>query len=96
MFDPKWGVLAVALIVFAMAASYNMQLGYAAGAGLGMLALIYIGIRYLFSFEPMQAGSKRGVLDSRLSRLSRNRHKAANAQVVETARASGKTPDQNA
>lgn len=80
MFDPKWGVLAVALIVFAMAASYDMQLGYAAGAGLGMLALIYIGIRYLFSFEPLQAGSKRGVLANRLSRLTRNRRKAAKTQ----------------
>ena len=39
MFNPKWAVIAVALAVFAMAASYDAQLGLAVGIVMRMRAI---------------------------------------------------------
>jgi hypothetical protein len=77
MVDPKWAVLVVVLSVFAMAASYDLQLGLAAGAGLAVLTLIYLTIRTIFLIEPAHELAKRSELSSRIARLSINRRKAA-------------------
>mgnify|MGYP001803331160 CR=1 FL=1 len=40
MFSPKWAVIAVALAIFAMAASYDAQLGLAVGVVLVVITAI--------------------------------------------------------
>ena len=45
MFNPKWGVLLVGLAVFAMAASYDADLGLAVGIVLVVLVSIALWIR---------------------------------------------------
>jgi hypothetical protein len=48
LFDPKWLVAAVAVAAFGLAASYDLRLGLAAGALLGVVLVMwfYLALRY--------------------------------------------------
>ncbi len=83
MLDPKWAVIAVALGVFALAASYDAQLGLAAGVVLAIIGGVYLWIRVRFSYEPDQLGASRAVLSRRFLSLGRNR-RAAEARETAT------------
>ena len=76
MFDPKWGVIIVALGVFALAASYDAQLGLVAGGTILGIAAVYAWIRVRFAMDPGRIPSDRSILSKRLGLLSRNRREA--------------------
>lgn len=82
MFNPKWGVLLVALAVFAMAASYDADLGLAVGIVLVLLVSIALWIRVRFAFQPGKSPADRQALASRFKRLGRNR-RAAQAEEAQ-------------
>ncbi len=82
-FDPKWLVVAVALAAFGLILSYDLRLGLAAGAVLGVIGAfwLYVSLRYgALSTEP---ASGRQTLVARLRSQSSNRRYAA-ARIAET------------
>ena len=85
MFNPKWGVIAVALSVFALAASYDAQLGLAVGIGLVVITAIILWIQLRFALEPGESPADRSALARRFKRLGRNR-RAAQAAAIEKER----------
>ncbi|MGB3469586.1 MAG: hypothetical protein WBA51_02035 [Erythrobacter sp.] len=76
MFDPKWGVFAVALGAFALAASYDLRLGVAAGVVIAIIAAIYLWIRLRFAFGNEDSPADRSKLATRFARLGKNRRDA--------------------
>ncbi len=90
MLDPKWAIIAVALGVFALAASYDAQLGLAAGVVLAVIASIYLWVRVRFASEGAQSGASRAVLSTRFLSLGRNRRAA---EARETASRNQKRPE---
>ena len=82
MFNPKWGVLLVALSVFALAAGYDAQLGLGVGIGLVVIIAIVLWIRVRFAFQPGESNADRSRLLRRFKRLGRNR-RAAQAEEAE-------------
>lgn len=93
MLDPKWGVLIVALAIFALAAGYDATLGWAVGVVIVVLAAIFLWIRVRLGLHPGESPADRGTIARRYSLLGRNRREAQRArQLAEDARAS-KTED---
>lgn len=76
MFNPKWGVFAAGLGAFALAASYDIRLGIAAGVVMTVIVAIYLWIRLRFAFEPDHSGANRAALANRVRRLGENRREA--------------------
>jgi hypothetical protein len=76
MLDPKWGILAVALSLFALAAGYDAQLGLAVGIVLVVIAAIALWIRLRFASRPGKSPADRSIVTERLRRLGRNRRTA--------------------
>ena len=85
MFNPKWGVIAVALSVFALVASYDAQLGLAVGIGLVVITAIILWIQLRFALEPGESPADRSALARRFKTLGRNR-RAAQAAAIEKER----------
>ncbi|MDJ0979028.1 MAG: hypothetical protein QNI87_10900 [Erythrobacter sp.] len=81
MLNPKWGVIAVALAVFALAASYDAQLGLGVGIGLVVIVAIALWIRVRFALQPGESPADRSKLASRFKRLGRNRRAAQAAEL---------------
>ena len=86
MFNPKWGVIAVALGVFALAAGYDAQLGLAVGIGLVVIVAIALWIRLRFAMQPGVSPADRSQLAARYNRLGRNRRAAQAAESSAQAR----------
>lgn len=82
MFDPKWAIIAVSLSLFALAASYDAQLGLAVGIGLVVIAAIVLWIRVRFAARPGKSPADRSALTSRFQRLGRNRRAAQAASEL--------------
>ena len=80
MFNPKWGVIAVAIGVFALAASYDAQLGLAVGIGLVVIVASAPWIRVRFALQPGTSPADRSALSQRFRTLGRNRRAAQAAQ----------------
>ncbi|MEM9086512.1 MAG: hypothetical protein AAGB23_11365 [Pseudomonadota bacterium] len=80
MFNPKWGVIAVAIGVFALAASYDAQLGLAVGIGFVVIVAIALWIRVRFALQPGTSPADRSALSQRFRTLGRNRRVAQAAQ----------------
>ena len=80
MFDPKWGVLIVALSVFALAASYDAKLGTAVGVVLALIAGFALYIQLRIGFRRGSSPADRAELANRYSRLGRNRRAAQAAR----------------
>lgn len=81
-FDPKWMVVAVALAAFGLALSYDLRLGLAVGALLGVIAVfwLYVSLRYgTLSDEP--ASGRKRLVERLRSQSSNRRRAAARAQV---------------
>lgn len=76
MFSPKWGILAVALAVFALAAGYDAQLGLAVGVSLLVLVSIGLWIRVRFAMQPGTSNADRARFTKRFRKLGRNRRVA--------------------
>lgn len=78
--NPKWLVLGVALAAFGLIASYDLRLGLAAGAFLGVIGAmwLYLALRY-GSLSGATSGRKKLVALVRRQALNR-RHAAAGAQ----------------
>ncbi|MEO1729334.1 MAG: hypothetical protein AAFR64_01190 [Pseudomonadota bacterium] len=76
MLDPKWGIFAVALGIFALAASYSVQLGLAVGIGIVAVAAIFLWVQLRFAFQPGESPADRSALTRRFNRLGRNRRAA--------------------
>ncbi len=76
MLDPKWGILAVALSLFALAAGYDAQLGLAVGIVLVVIAAIALWIRLRFACRPGKSPADRSAVTDRMKRLGRNRRAA--------------------
>ncbi len=76
MFDPKWGVIAVALGVLALAAAYSVQLGLAVGIGLVAISAIALWVQVRFALQPGKSPADRSALARRFGRLGRNRRAA--------------------
>jgi hypothetical protein len=76
--EPKWLVAAVALAAFGMLASYDVRLGMAAGALLGVIGALwfYIAVRY---GSLSGAPSGRQALAQRVRVQEANRRAAARA-----------------
>lgn len=92
MFNPKWGVIAVALAVFALAASYDAQLGLAVGIVLLVIAAVALWIWARFSSRPGRSNTDRSAVSSRFQRLGRNRRAAqAEAEAEAKSRAQAGT-----
>lgn len=82
MFNPKWGVIAMALGVFAIAATYDAQLGLAVGIGLVVIVAIYLWIQLRFALQPGESPADRSALAQRFSRLGKNRRAAQAASEL--------------
>lgn len=82
MFNPKWAVIAVALAVFAMAASYDAQLGLAVGIVLVVIAAAALWIWARFAMQPGKSPADRSRLSQRFKRLGRNRRAAQAASEL--------------
>ena len=95
MFSPKWAVIAVALAIFAMAASYDAQLGLAVGVVLVVITAIALWIRVRFSYQPGTNNADRTRLRERFKRLGRNR-RAAQAEEAELRAQSRTDPSERA
>ncbi|MEE4289638.1 MAG: hypothetical protein V2J14_09735 [Erythrobacter sp.] len=76
MFDPKWGVLIVALSVFALAASFDAKLGWAVGFVLAAIAAIALYIQFRIGFRSGTSPADRARLANRYRRLGSNRRAA--------------------
>lgn len=74
--SPKWMVTGVALVMFGLIASYDLRLGLAAGAVLGVAAImwLYLALRY---GSLGGAPSGRGLLVAQVQKQARNRRRAA-------------------
>ena len=75
LFDPKWLVAGVAIAAFALVATYDLRLGLAAGALLGLvLAMwLYLAVRY---------GSLSGAPSGRKALAAKVRVQEANRRVA--------------
>lgn len=82
MLSPKWAVLAVALSVFALAASYDAELGLAVGVALLILVSIGLWIRVRFAMQPGESNTDRYKMSKRFKRLGRNRRAAQAASEL--------------
>ena len=82
MFTPKWGVILVALAIFAMAASYDAQLGLAVGIVLVVIAAVALWIWARFAMQPGESKADQSRLSRRFQKLGRNR-RAAQAEEAE-------------
>lgn len=75
--DPKWFVIGFALAAFALILHYDLRLGLAAGALLGVIAALwlYLAVR----FGPLGGGgmSERRVMQERYRQQVDNRRRAA-------------------
>jgi len=91
MFNPKWGVLAVALGVFALAAAYSVELGLAVGLVLASVSAIALWAYLRSAFQQGESRTDRSTLALRFSRLGRNR-RAAQATADLRAKARSDTP----
>lgn len=79
MFNPKWGVILVALAIFALAASYDAQLGLAVGIVLVVITAISLWIWARFALQPGESPADRSSLATRFKTLGRNRRAAQKA-----------------
>lgn len=79
MFNPKWGVIAAALGVFALAATYSAQLGWAVGVGLVVITAFVLWVQVRFAMQPGVDRADRSALANRFNRLGRNRRVAQKA-----------------
>ena len=77
---PKWLVIGVALAAFALIASYNLRLGLAAGALLGVVgaAWLYLALRY---GSLSGAPSGRSMIVDRALEQARNRRRASDTKA---------------
>lgn len=79
MLDPKWAITAVALGIFALAASFDAQLGLAVGIALVIIAAIALWVRVRFGGRSDTNRSDRSALAQRFQRLGDNRRAAQQA-----------------
>jgi len=82
MLNPKWAVLAVALAVFALAASYDADLGLAVGVVLVVIISMALWVRVRFAMQPGKSNADRYTLSKRFKRLGRNRRAAQAASEL--------------
>ena len=80
MLDPKWGIFAVALGIFALAASYSAQLGLAVGIGIVVIAALFLWVQLRLALQPGESPADRSKLANRFARLGRNRRVAQAAE----------------
>lgn len=73
--DPKWFVIGFALAAFALILSYDLRLGLAAGALIGVICAMwfYLALRY---------GSLSGASSGRLALVERVRQQANNRRLA--------------
>ena len=85
MFNPKWAVIAVALAIFALAASYDAQLGLAVGIVLVVIAAGALWVWARFALQPGRSNADRYAVSKRFRQLGRNR-RAAQAEAESRAK----------
>lgn len=90
---PKWLVVGVALIGFALVAGYDLRLGMAAGAVVGsaLLMWLYVGLRYGTRND---AASGRTMMVARVRQHSDNRRAAAVRAMAASRAQQGADPSQ--
>jgi len=76
MINPKWAVIAAALGVFALAASYSAQLGLAVGLVFVVITAIVLWVQLRLALEPGESKTDRSAMARRYDRLGRNRRAA--------------------
>lgn len=81
MFDPKWLVLGVLLSAFALLANYDKQLGIAAGAVLGLIALGYLWVKVRLWMAGHEPGDTRRAMIARFRKLTDNRRRARDKEL---------------
>lgn len=74
--DPKWYVLAAALVAFAILLNYDLSFGIAAGVIFGVIGAVWLYLRIRLAPERGEPHSERGAMFERFRRLSRNRRAA--------------------
>jgi len=94
MLNPKWGVIAVALGVFALAAAYSAQLGLAVGIVLVVITAMVLWVQIRFALQPGESPADRSALARRFDRLGRNR-RVAQAAAESGAQAGADTPERS-
>jgi hypothetical protein len=77
LFDPKWFVIGFALIALALIASYDLRLGLAAGAVLGIFAALWLTFALRYGLVGDDRPSHRRQLLGRFRLQLNNRRKAA-------------------
>lgn len=78
--DPKWLVIGFALAAFALIITYDLRLGLAAGAVLGVFGAVWLYLALRFSLLGAdRPTNRRAMLDRFRVQLS-NRRKAARAK----------------
>jgi hypothetical protein len=77
LFDPKWFVIGFALIALALIVNYDLRLGLAAGAVLGIFAALWFAFALRYGLVGDDRPSHRRQLLGRFRQQLSNRRKAA-------------------
>ncbi|MFN7159582.1 MAG: hypothetical protein ACK4MR_12965 [Erythrobacter cryptus] len=75
--DPKWFVIGFALAAFALILHYDLRLGLAAGALLGVIAALWLYLAVRFGLLGGGGMSERRVMQERYRQQVDNRRRAA-------------------
>jgi hypothetical protein len=75
--DPKWFVIGFAVAAVALILHYDLRLGLAAGALLGVFAALWLYLVLRFGLLDDRRPSHRRVLQERFLKQASNRHRAA-------------------
>lgn len=76
--DPKWFVIGFAVAAFALILHYDLRLGLAAGALLGVVAAVWLYLALRFGLLGRAYPSERRAMQERFRKQISNRRRAAN------------------
>lgn len=85
--DPKWFVIGFALAAFALILHYDLRLGLAAGALLGVVAALWLYLVVRFGLLGGSQPSERRVMQEHFRQQVSNRSRAANRNLADRSRA---------
>jgi MFS superfamily sulfate permease-like transporter len=88
-FNPKWLVIAVALTAFALILNYDLRLGLAAGALLGLVGVVWLFAALRYGSLNRGEGSGRSSLVAGVQQQTSNRRIAVQRAAEQAALLSG-------
>ncbi|NBC87883.1 MAG: hypothetical protein GVX90_00005 [Alphaproteobacteria bacterium] len=76
-FDPKWLVIAFALVTLVEVLIFDLRLAGAVAVAFALIGLVYLWVRLRFAPEPGEPASERDAMIERFTRLREARRQAA-------------------